>query len=200
MSKFQSLIVAAALSLAGAAQAATLTFDSAPDQFFIGSYSESGYVMTLAHADGLGTLTGNDGYWAGNGTAHLMTWSNIGSVSGFVLTRQDGGAFSLGAFDFGNGYVAGDLSPDNIVVTGTTATGGTVVTTIAHPSLGEYTYTFGAGWTNLTSVDFAANSDRNRTIYDNIVVNSVPEPESVALLLAGLGVVGSIRLKKAKAT
>ena len=202
MNKLNQFFAAALLGSVGVAHATVIDFNSAPDQYFIPSYSEAGFVMTLAHADGLGTLLGNDGYWTGNGTSHLMSWSNVGEVSGFVLARQDGEKFSLSAFEFGNGYVAGNNNPASFVITGTTGTGDTVTATIDHSSLGAYTHTFGSGWGNLSSVNFAAYGFNNRATYDNIVVGAptaVPEPAAIALMLGGVAVVGLARARKSKA-
>lgn len=200
--KLSKLLACALFAVCSSSFATVLDFNS-PEQWWINNYSEDGFTVTRAFGDGMGVLAGGDGYWNTTGSSHLMTWTNIGSVSGFTLTKNGGGIFNLNSFMYGNGYVSGLWNPTSILVTGISGVN-TITSSINIGSTGIYTYNFGSEWTNLTSVSFAANGLGNRSIFDNIVVdgpvqNNVPEPASLALIglgLAGLGVAGRRKRKQ----
>lgn len=195
------IALALGLGLTAAAQATVITFDSAPNQYWINSYSEAGFTMSLGPAEGLGTIQESVGYWNGNGTGRMLTWSNQSSVSGFSLTSSTNQLFSLNGFDFGNGYVAGNNDFDSITVTGINNLGNSLVAQIAHPGLGILSHQF-SNWTNLVSATFVAHGSNNRAIFDNIEVNGVaaiPEPETYAMLLAGLGLMAGVARRRKQA-
>jgi len=51
-------------------------------------------------------------------------------------------------------------------------------------------------WTNLTKVVFMDADGSEHTVIDDITITSVPEPETYAMLLAGLGIISAIRRLK----
>lgn len=57
-------------------------------------------------------------------------------------------------------------------------------------------------WTGLTRVDISVLDDSERVVFDDFTVNElvaeVPEPASIALMLAGLGLAGVVRKRKNK--
>ncbi|MDD4881997.1 MAG: PEP-CTERM sorting domain-containing protein [Gallionellaceae bacterium] len=104
-----------------------------------------------------------------------------------VLTQVGGGAFSLTSIDLAElALGAGSYS---VAFTGTTTSGSAVTQQFtldgAH---GAQTFTFDPGFTNLTSVVWANTPGYHQ--FDNINVAAVPEPETYAMMLAGLGLVG----------
>jgi len=58
---------------------------------------------------------------------------------------------------------------------------------------GTQTFSF-SGFTNLTSVTWS--NDPMYHQFDNIYVTAVPEPESYAMLLAGIGLMGVIARRR----
>jgi hypothetical protein len=175
---------------AGIAHATTIDFEASTDQYFIPSYTEGAYVMSVAHDGIMGTLAGNT---FGSGR-HVQTWTNTGDVSGFVLTRQDGSTFDLFAVRYGNDV--GTLFPQSFVVTGTTASGGTLSATMDYS--GNAVKLFGPEWTGLASVDFAAYGLHNRASFDDIVVfdSVVPEAGTLPMMLLGFAAIGLLRTRK----
>jgi hypothetical protein len=173
-----------------AANAAVIDFNSALDQYWISTYTESGFQFSLAIADGMGTLTSDDmpGYWYSNGTGHLETWTNVGDDSGFVLTAIGGGSFSLDSLDFGNGYVAGNEPTSGLTVTGSLTGGGTITQNFSYSGPGSITASFGDGWNALDSVLVDSHGSENRTFFDNVVVDA-HESDRVPDVASTLGLV-----------
>lgn len=194
--KLHQFALGAAFALVGfsSVNAAVLTFDSQPEAYFIPSVTEAGYSLTSTH-DGFGT--NNHSLWPSNGTTHLMSWTNNGSISGFTIKALDNAAFSINSFLFASGYLGGSAPVTSLVVSGT---GGNAAFSQTFTSGTDYN-NFGPGLTQLfltsgftaTEYTFIANGSGNRAIFDNIVINegsSVPEPTALALFgiaFAGLG-------------
>jgi hypothetical protein len=190
----KKLFFAIALVAASAAsQATVLDFNSAPTQFWINSYSESGFNFVRTD-EGMAT-NATSSYWNGNGTQNLLTWTNSGSTSGFTLTKSDNSLFSLSSFQFGNGYVSGSDNPTSLTISTTDAYGAAISDIVSHMDLGIITHDLSAYFQNVSSVTFTATGGNNRTFFDNFVVDNgvaaaVPEPTTYAMLLAGLGLMG----------
>lgn len=198
MKLLKKLLAIAFLLGSNMAGATVLNFNGVSNQFWINNYGESGFSFARSFGDGMGTLAVPVSYWNGNGTGRLLTWSNIGNDSGFTLTNAANQNFSLASFEYGNGYVAGNANPTQFIVTGTYGTGGTITATIDHSVFGIYTYNFGAGWNNLSSVAFDAKGSNNRAVFDNINVNSVQVPEPASIALLGLGLLGFAAVRRSK--
>ena len=172
------------------ASAATLTFESlasADDNFSVGtSYTESGFKL-----DDI-TTTSNFGFatWGStspffSGSTALMNNNDAGLTK---LTQVGGGAFQLNSVDLtvmypgltGDGAVA-------VTFAGTKLDGSIVTQTFSVNDGAPQTFTF-SGFTNLSQVTWQDSATYHQ--FDNINVVAVPEPESYAMFLAGLGLMG----------
>lgn len=187
--KFTKTLLVAALLTTGVvnASASTLTFEGLTDRNSItngygglswnnfsaldtSSYTASGYVN--------GTVSGNMVAYNAYGQPASIT-----SLTAFTLNS----AFFTGAWN--NGLT--------IHVTGSGATN--YATDIVVSTTTPTNYVF--NWTGLTSVNFSTfggtpagySGSGTHFAMDNLTINvaAVPEPETYALLLAGLGVIGA---------
>jgi hypothetical protein len=175
------LAAAAALCLAGGAQAATVTFDDpelitfSPDGL-VATYIESGFkiqgpALSFQLLDDLE-----------NPDKGFLLGGVLGAVP-FSLTAVSGGIFSLFSLDFaffdlGFGDPAGNLTISGLFE------GSQVISD--NFDLGALTtITFDSNWSRLTQVSFVGTSG---FLLDNINVTAVPEPGTLALV--GLAVAG----------
>ena len=126
-----------------------------------------------------------------NGTTYLLAHG-----SGFNFQKSDGNAFSLASFEGGEAHMgATGLWAKNIQVTGTLASGGTVVQSFALDWIQDGQGAAAAfqkfnlsGFNNLRSVSFAGFGGASFFSLDNLTASDVPEPAPFALL--GLGLLG----------
>lgn len=177
-----SALAAAAVFGATQASATTLTFDSltATDYTAFSSYAEAGYTFTLV--TGVGASVGH----IGDGTyqAGTLNWHDgydNGTGSYLRLTRTDNAAFDLLSFDFQTADVGHTLA--------LTGSGSQSLSLVGALTLA----TASPAWTNVTYVDFVPST--SGAGIDNVNVqlaSAVPEPETYAMLLMGLGAVGFI--------
>ena len=149
----------------------------------------SGYQFTTTDLHGIFDAAG---FGASNGT-HFLVYRSGGSGSE-SFAAVSGTAFNLGSLDLGGWHNFGS-TPLSIEITGYRAHGPNVTSTVsvAYGVFQSYTLT---GFTNLTSVRLGSFAGAYLAV-DNINVSAVPEPESLAMLLAGLGVLGW-RLRRRK--
>lgn len=147
---------------------------------------------------------------ATNGTNAFQ--GTLGPIS-LTMTKTGGDVFHLQSFD-GAGTFAAYFGPQQINVVGTVFGGGTVSQTFAVDqtinSGGTLNFTKNVvdrvTFSNLTSVTFSSSGALypiyNGFTLDNIsfaATAAIPEPETYAMLLAGLGVMGAVaRRRKAK--
>ena len=137
---------------------------------------------------------GNNWQYARNNTTYLMP---SGNSQLNTLTMQEATAkpFDLNSLDIAE---VNDNFSTNVVVTGYLAAGGTVSKTITLDTQQYYinihtgfeTVSFDSSWNGLSSVSFEGINSRTPTsLYalDNIAVDVVPEPGTIALV----GIFGS---------
>lgn len=188
-----ALAAAGFLAMSAPADAATITFNNQSTSYFVPSVKDSGYVFTST-ADGLGV---NDNYlWPTNGSMHLMSWTNIGSKSGFTMKAANGGAFSLSTFDFGGGYTSGSNAVSKVVVTGLNGSSSFMREFKSGVDFANSAFsTLNLGGLTATQFTFTAYGASNRASFDNFTISApgaggVPEPASWAMMIGGVALAG----------
>lgn len=184
------LLAAVALQChAVSASAAVMDFESlahADDQIAdVGfSYSEDGFLLSNLMSDGFPFASYGTSSEFFSGSTALINDNDDGPTQ---LTRLGGGAFNLQSIDLAELY--GLASSVSFV--GTKANGSMVSASFdLDGQVGAETFTFGAEFTNLSSVTWSNAAYYHQ--FDNISVSAVPEPASIAMLMAGLGLLGAI--------
>jgi len=189
-------IAAAATLLATAgAQATTIDFDAAsvtsqlthislPNSYWGSSYVEDGFLLQSS------AWLPNSLVVAGNS---LSAGSYAMGATPLATTTLTGAsAFSIGSIDLRRGF---SFSNWSVTFTGTKADASTVTQSFSLNNTNWNTFTFGAGFSNLTSLSWDEGALRVYA-FDNINVTAVPEPETYAMMLAGLGLVALARRRK----
>lgn len=176
-------------SLSGAALAASadiVTFEDLPLYQQASHYVSGDFSFSGSYFGGDGPLYAHlDGVKVYNGTQYLIWgWGPSGILS---INRTDNAAFNLTSLDLGNSYYT--HSSGTVTLTADYATGGSYTTQLA---LNDSFQRFNLGLKDLSQVRISGLDDGEGVGYtaiDNFNVAAVPEPETYALLLAGLGVV-----------
>lgn len=147
-------------------------------------YTEDGFTLTnLTSGFGFSTYGTVNAFFSGS-TA-LMNDNDAGLTA---LTRADGGAFTLSSIDLSTMYPGLTEDGVDVTFTGVKADLSTVSQTFHVVDGAAATFSFLSGFSNLVSLSWTNDAMYHQ--FDNISVAAVPEPESVALMLAGLGMVG----------
>lgn len=141
-----------------------------------------------------------DQSWANNGTQYIGHDPSI-----IVMTRIDGGAFSISRFDAAEGFLLVSSGPvgfaSKLLIEGSRIGGGTETATVDFDGLNDgegpgvdfQTFALPSTFSNLSSVTFrslnaAGNPDSVYFSLDNLHVAAVPEPAEWLLMALGLGV------------
>lgn len=181
------------------ANADVVTFDDNPDNnYWASPITSDGFTFTdLSGQNATGTAESLAGSSATNGTVHLMAWVNNGSLSGVTMENSAGLTFDLYQIDFTSGYLNGNDIATQLTVSGYDGGNNLVASEVFTATNNDYnntafsTLSLNNDFRNLSSVTFEAEGKENRTGYDNIFTNPVPESASLTLVgigLAGLGV------------
>ena len=215
MNKYAITLATLALA-AGSAQAASVSFtdtlgasysqfngfESIGTAFPVGStYTEDGISVNQVHMGQYGIFT----RYTGNG-AHTgrYSWYPNGGDNGYTrITEQSGVDFSAVSLKTGNGGGGTSTFSLNYELRNN---GLTVLSGSAQQSAMPFVVSFtGGGFDEvLLSATYGSGNGVTSGAFqglaiDDIKVNPVPEPETYAMLLAGLGVMGAMaRRRKAK--
>ncbi|WP_229259320.1 PEP-CTERM sorting domain-containing protein [Duganella aceris] len=180
---------AATLLTAVGAQATTIDFDAASvsqlnhinwlGSSFGSSYTEDGFTLQSSGPFPVNSLVVADITY--NAGSYAMAATSLATT-----TLTAGSAFSIGSIDL---LRAPSFSNWTVTFTGTKADSSTVMQSFTLNTANWKTFTFGSSFTNLTSLSWNEGLVRIYA-FDNINVTAVPEPETYAMLLGGLGLVG----------
>nr|WP_315217297.1 PEP-CTERM sorting domain-containing protein [uncultured Duganella sp.] len=217
MTSFKTLTAKALLACAAVvsthAHATTVDFEDVP-AYTQEDFSSNGFDFILVGEGSNVTPTGSfcSPQCPDNGSQYVVAPYGLESTS-LTMTRTGGGLFGLSSFDGAGTFNFGDGStfiPNQIDVTGVLVSGGTVYqsfqidkSTGINGGLNFTSYAFSSSFTNLVSVRFTSSGSDlphfNGFSVDNInakAVSAVPEAETYAMLLAGLGMMGFIARRR----
>jgi hypothetical protein len=175
----------AAMAMAAAsfhAAATTITFDELTPVL-------NGEIISTNYAglvwDNFGAVSAADrpgsGYESG-----LISGSNVGvNWDGQAASFSSATAFTLDSF-----YVAKAWYDGVTHVSGYNGSTLLYSTDIYSTTTAATLATF--NWSNVTRIVISDGTGNSQSVIDNISISAVPEPETYAMLLAGLGLVGAI--------
>jgi len=213
MPNFRTALFAAALAFCAQTQAAVITFNNlagtnVPGSVYVYSNQYTQMRNQSATVDGFtfastvdeifmrsGYANGGDtGYDAYNGTDFLMTYSTV------TMRNVTATPFSVNSLDLVNWSGYGLTA----TLKGTRMDGTTITQLINLDTRPNNSKTVGndftnyalSGFTGLKSFSIGSDSG-NWVALDNIAVNAVPEPASLAILGLGLGALAIARRRKA---
>lgn len=182
----------ALLGLGCATQAAVITFDPIDEQGATvaqgDSFQAQSFTFTQRNGDPAILFAADlSGAYASNGTASLYAANN----AMFSITGGPTGVFGISGFELGGGNLA-FLDDDQfdppwamfVTLLGTFADNTEMIADFeVNQSIAGLTG-FAVNWTNLVDLKFSASGDYS---IDNLQLNAVPEPASLALVLGALG-------------
>lgn len=175
-----TLAAALAMTVAPAVSAATLDFNNPglieiDNDTGVATYNEAGFSL---RGDAAGFLT-IDGLGTGSSGGLVLFSGNT-----ITLDTTNGILFDFTGLDAGllDSAMSGTLS-----LTGVFGTGTELSTMLALGELADLDLT---PWYGLSELQLTASAD---VIIDNIQVSPVPEPDTVAMLLLGMGALAGLR-------
>ncbi|GJJ01084.1 hypothetical protein RugamoR64_16220 [Duganella rhizosphaerae] len=193
-----STVAFAAGCSAPLAFADTITFDNADltnVAFRPSIFTTQGFVFTAL--DYQIVKGGVQPYSNGTNVLEFAPYDIVAHASTNAVTfrRQDAALFNLNSLEFSPGDYAG--SDARMGIKGVFADGSTITSVLeTHHGSGLTPVDF-LGWNGLASVVLTGNlASQSYVQVDNINVTAVPEPETYAMLLGGLALVGFVSSKR----
>lgn len=153
---------------------------------------------TFFSTSAIGVVNGNTSpFGVSNGT-NMLVFSNEGVLT---LTRSDHGLFALNGLDVGGWRDLPTPNPARLSFTGHLKGGGQVSLSspAGLPTITPFApFTTAPLFTNLTSLTLTMTGYQPSAYaaIDNLLLTAVPEPETYALFLVGLGLVGAIARRR----
>jgi hypothetical protein len=169
---------------------AAITFEDAAVSIGVSANAlqSNGFVFSTGTLHGIQTRAD---LGASNGS-HYLTYLASGSETFSALSNT---AFNLSSLDLGGWYNFGTAS-QFLTLTGYQTNGSSVSATLEVAPNAFQTYAL-TGFTNLHHVRLGSvDRSPSYVAIDNLVTTPVPEPETFAMLLLGLGVLGALQRKK----
>lgn len=122
-----------------------------------------------------------------NGT-NMLVFDGVGTLE---VSRTDGGFFTLSSLDVGGWLGLPLINSARLSITGHTPSSSDVWIDSSLPTT-SFTHLSTPSFTNLLSLTMriTGNQSTGYAAIDNLVLAAVPEPETYALMLAGLGLLG----------
>jgi hypothetical protein len=192
--RLNALLVIGALFPFALAQAATITFEDV--SLSIGPttapFTSGGYSFSYTPGDTPGGIHGVTNLsYRGDGSNYLVYESGVGTETFSSLS----GAFNLTSLDLEGGL--NFPSTANLTITGTRFDNTTVTYTAPIEPAVFKPYVLN-DFTNLRSVTLGSIKGGAYIAVDNIQVSPVPEPQTYAMLLAGMAMLAGVaRYRKA---
>lgn len=178
-----------------------VTSDSGAAWFQSALYAEDGMQVSSATRYGiLGKDHALPGYPAGNfnGSARFTWCTHVFLACSnrdlITISNELGQSFDLVSLDASNINIGQQNS--GLLVTGFSALGGSVTTTLDLQLDTWNTYAFDSAWTGLQSVTISVTANEWSPGLDNIEVRVVPLPAAAWLFGASLGLLGLARRRK----
>lgn len=172
-------------TLAGTAFADEVTFGNSAIAIGSSPFATEGVTFS-ASSGGAHGVSNVAGFGASNGTYYLVYLAAGSRYEVFAMA--DSSAFTLSSMEIGPSQNFGALA-QTLTISGYRGTD--VVASddvVVQPGTSFQSHSFDEDWTNLDSVRLGSLS-RGYVAVDNIVLTPVPEPETYAMLLAGLGLI-----------
>lgn len=142
---------------------------------------------SFASSQPVGVINGASysSFGVSNGT-NMLVFSN---QSALTITRTDSGLFNMSSIDVGRWLGLSPGNPAQLNITGHASSGDVLVT--ASLSSSSFATVATSGFVSLSSLTLSMSgySSSAYSAIDNLAVTAVPEPETYAMLLAGLGLI-----------
>jgi len=183
--KIVGILIGLLLLVAVGSALAKVTFNSVATSNAVGTpIAGDGFLFKTT---GLHAVTDYSGFGASNGTNFLVYLATPSSAETFATVSQ--APFNLTSIDLG-GWLGFGAVPQWLTISGLQSNGQWVTAQLQVLPTSFETYTPN-GFTNLRSVSLGNAAGVSYVAVDNIVAMPVPEPETYAMLLGGLGLIGA---------